>query len=669
MFLQFFLGRMVFQTKLETYIDALFEKSPYELLTFQKKAILEWVHFFLYSFYMKPLLLRAMFDDEIDLLDIQKFLDKKWGAIEDSTYLKNMNISTQQLFQIQVNNPFYNPFPVYSMDVGIGKTIIWLLSMVWVLHCLNAEHLNISIIIPQLIKPFYEEVIKNFNLPHHFTFITKPEDLRDNTLIDKKKITTKFISKTHIDISKEFDQWIGKKSLIKTSNIRKTFKLDKYQFLCFALIDEFTSPVNPLWHKQETYITSLAPYNLLNYQLNLASIFWFWLSASKQHIAYGNHDNFVGMPYYLFPFPTKFLKKEEVLKELTKKGLYQTPNLFIKHYGTSINWDNNFWELYTQMKINILDYETKKMEYAQSFKNIIMGLTKGIDLRKVDSIIEIIEDHLKLTLEEERKFKQAQTKLKWLLDKLKLTKFYSKSIEEVLAQIPFSEIQDQKTLILLDDNWSDKKIEDFKEKLIGKNHTILNLGNYQELNNGILIGSLDELGRGGNFQDFHNLIITYISDASLEDIHQFFWRIDRINSIWEKKNVFVYSYFGDNNLIEEYLKNRKDISSEEILVEVLFKEKEKKIFSKLKNAQQDLISISKKFQIELKETFSKPTINSYEQEFLDNITKDISSKIKSYLTMADITNPLNQKTLLKYILKLLLSNREMIKMIFENELF
>jgi hypothetical protein len=73
---------------------------------------------------MKPLLLRAMFDDEIDLLDIQKFLDEKWGTIENSTYLKNMNISTQQLFQIQINNPFYNPFPVYSMDVGIGKTII-----------------------------------------------------------------------------------------------------------------------------------------------------------------------------------------------------------------------------------------------------------------------------------------------------------------------------------------------------------------------------------------------------------------------------------------------------------------------------------------------------------------------------------------------------------------
>ena len=73
---------------------------------------------------MKPLLLRAMFDDEIDLLDIQKFLDEKWGTIENSTYLKNMNINTQQLFQIQINNSFYNPFPVYSMDVGIGKTII-----------------------------------------------------------------------------------------------------------------------------------------------------------------------------------------------------------------------------------------------------------------------------------------------------------------------------------------------------------------------------------------------------------------------------------------------------------------------------------------------------------------------------------------------------------------
>ena len=73
---------------------------------------------------MKPLLLRAMFDDEIDLLDIQKFLDEKWGTIENSTYLQNMTISTQQLFQIQINNPFYNPFPVYSMDVGIGKTII-----------------------------------------------------------------------------------------------------------------------------------------------------------------------------------------------------------------------------------------------------------------------------------------------------------------------------------------------------------------------------------------------------------------------------------------------------------------------------------------------------------------------------------------------------------------
>lgn len=660
---------MDYKTKLETYIDSLFEKSPYELLTFQKKAILEWIHFFLYSFYMKPLLLRAMFDDEIDLLDIQKFLDEKWGTIENSTYLKNMNISTQQLFQIQINNPFYNPFPVYSMDVGIGKTIIWVLSMVWVLHCLNADHLNISIVIPQLIKPFYEEVIKNFNLPHHFTFITKPQDLREKKLIDREKITTKFLSQMHINISKEFDEWIGKKSLIKKSNIKKAFKLDKHQFLCFALIDEFTSPLNPLWHKKETYVTSLAPYNLLNYKLNLTSIFWFWLSASKQHIAYGNHDNFVGMPYYLFPFPTQFLKKEEVLEELTSKGLYHNNNFFIKHYGTSVDGDNNFWELYTQMQSNLLEYETKKMKYSEDFNNIIMGLAKGIDLRKVDAIIEMIDEHLKLTLEEEKKFKNAQKKLKALLDKLKMSKFYSKPIEEVLAQIPFSELQDQKTLILLDDNWNDKKIKEFIAKLIEKNHTILTLENYQGSSNGILVGSLDELGRWGNFQDFHNLIIAYISDASLEDIHQFFWRLDRINNIGGKKNVFVYSYFWDNNLIEKYLENRKDISSEEILVEVLFKEKEKKIFNDLKIKQQGLVSISQKLQIELTETFLKPSINVYEQEFLANISNDISSKIKSYLALTDIKNTINQKNLLKYIAKLLISNREMIKLIFENELF
>lgn len=660
---------MDYQKKLETYIDTLFENSPYELLAFQKKAILEWIHFFLYSFYMKPLLLRAMFDDEIDLLDIQRFLDEKWGAIENSTYLKNMNISTQQLFQIQINNPFYNPFPVYSMDVGIGKTIIWVLSMVGVLHCLNAEHLNISIVIPQLIKPFYEEVIKNFKLPHHFTFITNPEDLRKKELIDKDKITSKFLSKTHIDISKEFDEWIDKKSLIKRSNIKKAFKLDKHQFLCFALIDEFTSPLNPLWHKKETYITSLAPYNLLNYQLNLTSIFWFWLSASKQHIAYGNHDNFVGMPYYVFPFPTQFLKKEEVLEELTKKGLYHNHNLFIKHFGTSVNEDNNFWELYTQMQTNLLDYETKKLKYAEDFNNIIMGLANGIDLRKVDAIIAMIEKHLKLTLEEEKRFKQAQKRLKDLLDKLKMSKFYSKPIEEVLAQIPFSEIQDQKTLILLDENWDEDKTKEFIAKLIEKNHNILTLKNYQESPNGILVGTLDELGRWGNFQDFHNLIIAYISDASLEDIHQFFWRIDRINSIGGKKNVFVYSYFWDNNFIEEYLENRKDISSEEILVEVIFKEKEKKIFNDLKIKQQGLVSISQKLQIELTETFAKPTTNCYEQEFLANISNDISSKIKSYLALTDIKNSINQKNLLNYIIKLLNSNKEMIKLIFENELF
>lgn len=321
------------------------------------------------------------------------------------------------------------------------------------------------------------------------------------------------------------------------------------------------------------------------------------------------------------------------------------------------------------MKTNLLDYETKKLKYAEDFNNIIMGLAKGIDLRKVDAIIEMIEEHLKLTLEEEKKFKQAQKRLKDLLDKLKISKFYSKPIEEVLAQIPFSEIQEQKTLILLDENWDEDKIKEFIAKLIEKNHTILTLETYQESTNGILVGTLDELGRWGNFQDFHNLIIAYIADASLEDIHQFFWRIDRINSIGGKKNVFVYSYFWDNNSIEEYLDKRKDISSEEILVEMIFKEKEKKIFNDLKIKQQGLVSISQKLQIELTETFSKPSINVYEQEFLSNISNDISSKIKSYLALNDIKNSINQKNLLNYIVKLLLSNREMIKLIFENELF
>jgi len=199
------------------------------------------------------------------------------------------------------------------------------------------------------------------------------------------------------------------------------------------------------------------------------------------------------MPYYLFPFPTQFLKKEEVLEELTNKGLYHNNNLFIKHYGTSVDGDNNFWELYTQMQSNLLDFETKKLKYAEDFNTIIMGLAKGIDLRKVDAIIAMIDEHLKLTLEEEKKFKQAQKRLKDLLDKLKLSKFYSKPIEEVLAQIPFSELQEQKTLILLDENWDEDKIKEFIAKLIEKNHTILTLENYQESSNGILVGSLDEL--------------------------------------------------------------------------------------------------------------------------------------------------------------------------------
>ena len=102
---------------------------------------------------------------------------------------------------------------------------------------------------------------------------------------------------------------------------------------------------------------------------------------------------------------------------------------------------------------------------------------------------------------------------------------------------------------------------------------------------------------------------------------------------------------------------------------MIFKEKEKKIFNDLKIKQQGLVSISQKLQIELTETFSKPLINVYEQEFLANISNDISSKIKSYLALTDIKNTINQKNLLKYITKLLISNREMIKLIFENELF
>lgn len=660
---------MNFKNELENYIITLLNNSPYQNLSYQRKAILEGVQFFLYSFYMKPLMLRATFDDEIEYQDIQKYLESKWGTIEQSTFMKTMNLTTQQFFQVQTNNLFYNPFPVYSMDVGIGKTLIWLLSIVWALHCLKSEHLNIAIIIPPLIKPFYKEVIQNLKLPHHFTFITSPEDLTKKNLIDENKITSQFISETHFAISKDFDGWKGKKSLIKETNLKRAFKLNKHQYLALVLIDEFTSPINPLWSKKENYSETIAPYDILNKKLQIANMFGFWLSASKQHFLYGNNDNFIGMPYYIFSFPSEFIKKENVLKELQKKWLYHNPHFFIKHYWTSTNWDNDFWELFTQMKINLLKYEEKKNEYYQNFKSIIMELSNKINLANIDNIIKMIENYLSATNKEEKSFKRSKQNLEILLQKLKQDKFYSEPIEKIFIHIPFSELQQQKTLILLDDNWSKNKIKNFQNYLIENNHTLLSLENFQKEKKGVLIGSLDELWRGWNFQDFDNLIISYIADVNLEDIHQFFWRLDRIKSKEGKKSIFVYSYFWNNNLIEQYLENRKDISSEEYLVEVLFKEREKKIFEDLKETQQKLISETYKLRIEINNKASLTYKNQYEQELLNQITQDISSKIHTYFSAVNITDPTQQKNLLNLILKILKSNRDMIMMILENNFF
>lgn len=655
--------------KIEKYVTEKIMNTPYECLDFQKKMIVDGVQFFLVSFFLKPFILRMIFDDNLNNEEIKNFVLEKCGDVSNNTFFKKAHITLDDLIVIQTENIFYSPFPVFTLDVGIGKTLIGLLSIDAALHFLWGDKLNVMVIIPPLMKEFYQNTINNLNLTQNYTFITHTRQLTNKKLIDNKRITSKFISKKHLAISDEFDEWIGERKWdIAKSDIKKSFALQSHQYVAFALIDEFTSPVNPfLGHVFTEVDTELPPFSFLNEKINLTSVFGFGLSASKNHFLYANNSNHRGLPYYMFSMPSEFIKKEDVLNELEWKWLYRQNHLLVKMYESNIKDCENFWDMYKQIQENYLAIRQQSRNFFDEARLIIRRLAQNIDLNQTNSLIELIENYFNNKKVEIKALKKEEIKLTNKMKSLKNKKFYSKAISNYFQDMPLVELQDKKILILLDKNWNRSKLQGLRKWLIDNKFILLDEHSHQEYQSGVLVGTLDELGRWGNFQEFDTLVMMYISDINLEDLHQFLGRIDRINSKGEMKNVYLFSYLQNTKFIEHMLRERKNLSSEKFIAEVIFQEKEKEMYQSIVQSQQDLVKTTESFKIELQQSFANTTIHDYGQKLLNNLAQDISNKVKHYLAF---TNGWNlEDELLSYVLKVLKENKPMIDMLYQNELF